>query len=118
VLAGAPVETAPTAQGTWRREVNVTMLHQPTPRTDLARWAEETAQVINMIGVKTVLVSDPFCPPSRSWLDSACTQRLSSSWRAEGQPIRWPPQSMICATAADFGVDRTTQSRADHPCQR
>ena len=62
VLAGAPVEIAPTAQGIWMRGASVTMLHQPTPRTDLQRWAEETAQVIDMIGAKTVIVSDPFLP--------------------------------------------------------
>lgn len=33
VLAGAPVEIAPTAQGIWMRGASVTMLHQPTPRT-------------------------------------------------------------------------------------
>ncbi|AGB21291.1 acyl-CoA synthetase (AMP-forming)/AMP-acid ligase II [Mycobacterium sp. JS623] len=60
VLAGAPVEIAPTAQGIWMRGASVTMLHQPTPRTDLARWAEETTAVINMISAKAVVVSDPF----------------------------------------------------------
>lgn len=60
VLAGAPVEIAPTAQGIWMRGASLTMLHQPTPRTDLVRWAEETAAVINMISAKAVLVSDPF----------------------------------------------------------
>ena len=49
VLAGAPVEIAPTAQGIWMRGASLTMLHQPTPRTDLVRWAEETTAVINMI---------------------------------------------------------------------
>jgi fatty-acyl-CoA synthase len=42
------------------RGASLTMLHQPTPRTDLGRWAEETAAVINMIGAKTVVISDPF----------------------------------------------------------
>jgi fatty-acyl-CoA synthase len=60
VLAGAPVEIAPTAQGIWMRGASATMLHQPTPRTDLARWAEETTAVINMISAKAVVVSDPF----------------------------------------------------------
>jgi fatty-acyl-CoA synthase len=62
VLAGAPVEIAPTAQGIWMRGASLTMLHQPTPRTDLARWAEETTNVINMIGAAAVVVSDPFMP--------------------------------------------------------
>ena len=60
VLAGAPVEIAPTAQGIWMRGASLTMLHQPTPRTDLARWAEETTGVINMIDAAAVVVSDPF----------------------------------------------------------
>ncbi|OBB77156.1 fatty acyl-AMP ligase [Mycobacterium sp. 852014-52144_SCH5372336] len=60
VLAGAPVEIAPTAQGAWMRGASLTMLHQPTPRTDLLRWAEETTAVINMISAKAVVISDPF----------------------------------------------------------
>ncbi len=60
VLAGAPVEIAPTAQGLWMRGAVLTMLHQPTPRTDLVFWAEDTANVINMINAKVVIVSDPF----------------------------------------------------------
>jgi fatty-acyl-CoA synthase len=60
VLAGAPVEIAPIAQGIWMRGASLTMLHQPTPRTDLVRWAEETTGVINMISAKAVVVSEPF----------------------------------------------------------
>ena len=60
VLAGAPVEIAPTAQGIWMRGASLTMLHQPTPRTDLARWADETTGVIKMIDATAVVVSDPF----------------------------------------------------------
>ena len=60
VLAGAPVEIAPTAQGIWMRGASATMLHQPTPRTDLARWAEETTAVVKMIDAAAVVVSDPF----------------------------------------------------------
>ncbi|BBX97850.1 fatty acyl-AMP ligase [Mycobacterium lacus] len=60
VLAGAPVEIAPTAQGLWMRGASLTMLHQPTPRTDLAAWAEDTTTVVDMIEAKAVVVSDPF----------------------------------------------------------
>src|ERR1700679_1092088 len=60
VLAGAPVEIAPTAQGLWMRGASLTMLHQPTPRTDLALWAEDTMNVIGMIEGKAVIVSEPF----------------------------------------------------------
>ena len=44
------------------RGASLTMLHQPTPRTDLQRWAEETTAVIDMIDAKAVIVSDPFMP--------------------------------------------------------
>jgi fatty-acyl-CoA synthase len=60
VLAGAPVEIAPTAQAIWMRGASLTMLHQPTPRTDLQRWADETTAVVKMIDAKAVVVSDPF----------------------------------------------------------
>src|SRR3954465_9476707 len=60
VLAGFPVEIAPTAQGLWMRGASLTMLHQPTPRTDLVIWAEDTMNVIGMIEAKAVIVSEPF----------------------------------------------------------
>ena len=60
VLAGAPVEIAPTAQGIWMRGGCLTMLHQPTLRTDLQRWAEETTDITKMIGATAVVISDPF----------------------------------------------------------
>jgi fatty-acyl-CoA synthase len=62
VLAGAPVDIAPTAQGVWMRGASLTMLRQPTPRTDLQRWVQETTAVISMIGAKAAVVSDPFMP--------------------------------------------------------
>ncbi|WP_170999158.1 AMP-binding protein, partial [Veillonella tobetsuensis] len=54
------VEIAPTAQALWMRGASLTMLHQPTPRTDLAVWAEDTMTVIGMIEAKAVIVSEPF----------------------------------------------------------
>lgn len=60
VLAGAPEEIAPTAQALWMRGASLTMLHQPTPRSDLALWADETASVIKLIDARAVVLSDPF----------------------------------------------------------
>ncbi|MDT5347096.1 MAG: fatty-acyl-CoA synthase [Mycobacterium sp.] len=60
VLAGAPVEIAPTAQGVWLRAACLTMLHQPTSRTDLQVWARDTLAVIAMIDATVVIASDPF----------------------------------------------------------
>jgi fatty-acyl-CoA synthase len=60
VLEGAPVEIAPTAQALWMRGASLTMLHQPTPRTDLVHWAEDTTNIIDMIEAKAVVISEPF----------------------------------------------------------
>ena len=60
VLAGEPATIAPAAQAVWLLGGSVTMLHQPTPRTDLALWAKETVGVLTMIGAKLVLLGAPF----------------------------------------------------------
>ncbi|QNG17885.1 fatty acyl-AMP ligase [Rhodococcus triatomae] len=60
VLAGQPVDIAPSCQATWMRGSSVTMLHQPTPRTDLQVWAEDTETVIAMISAKAVVLGAPF----------------------------------------------------------
>ncbi|WP_329055109.1 fatty acyl-AMP ligase [Amycolatopsis sp. NBC_01488] len=60
VLAAAPVLIAPTVQAVWLAGGSVTMLHQPTPRTDLAEWAEDTVRVLGMIGANLVLLGEPF----------------------------------------------------------
>ncbi|GAA4471308.1 fatty acyl-AMP ligase [Rhodococcus olei] len=60
VLAGMPVDIAPACQGVWMRRGAVTMLHQPTPRTDLEVWARDTEIVVRMIGARTVVLGAPF----------------------------------------------------------
>ncbi|MDT7591595.1 MAG: fatty-acyl-CoA synthase [Pseudonocardiales bacterium] len=70
VLAGEPALIAPAAQAVWLAGGSVTMLHQPTPRTDLAAWAEDTVQVLGMIGAGMVLLGPPFDP-----LANVLTQR-------------------------------------------
>ncbi len=86
VLAGAPVEIAPTAQAIWMRGASLTMLHQPTPRTDLQRWADETTAVINMIAAKAVVVSDPFMPAA-PLLSQLGMQVLTVDQLLDSQPI-------------------------------
>jgi fatty-acyl-CoA synthase len=60
VLAGEPALIAPAAQAVWLAGGSVTMLHQPTARTDLAEWAEDTVRVLKMIESKLVLLGSPF----------------------------------------------------------
>jgi len=60
VLAGDPAAIAPAAQGVWLLGGSVTMLHQPTARTNLAAWAEDTVAVLRMIDARLVLLGAPF----------------------------------------------------------
>jgi fatty-acyl-CoA synthase len=60
VLAGEPGAIAPAVQAVWLLGGSVTMLHQPTVRTDLGLWAEETVGVLKMIGAQLVLLGAPF----------------------------------------------------------
>ncbi|KZF18497.1 fatty acyl-AMP ligase [Rhodococcus sp. EPR-134] len=60
ILAGQPVDIAPACQATWMRGASVTMLHQPTPRTDLGVWAQDTETVIDMISARAVILGAPF----------------------------------------------------------
>src|SRR6476661_2281053 len=60
VLAGEPVAIAPLAQAVWLCGGSVTMLHQPTTRTDLAAWAEDTVSVLKMIEAALVVLGPPF----------------------------------------------------------
>ncbi|GAA2539215.1 fatty acyl-AMP ligase [Pseudonocardia hydrocarbonoxydans] len=60
VLAGEPAAIAPAAQAVWLCGGSVTMLHQPTARTDLAAWAQDTVTVLGMIDAELVLLGAPF----------------------------------------------------------
>jgi len=62
VLAGAPVEIAPVAQGIWLAGGSMTMLHQPTARTDLEVWRDDTVRVLRMIDARMVVLGSPFEP--------------------------------------------------------
>jgi len=60
LLAARPVDVAPTAQAVWLAGGSVTMLHQPTARTDLAHYAVETQTVLGVIGARFVVLGAPF----------------------------------------------------------
>lgn len=62
LLAGDPEMIAPAVQGVWLAGGSITMLHQPTARTDLATWADDTVRVLTMIGARRVLLGSPFEP--------------------------------------------------------
>jgi fatty-acyl-CoA synthase len=60
VLAGDPADVAPLAQAVWMRSASLTMLAQPTPRTDLATWLADTHRAARTIRAGLTIVGAPF----------------------------------------------------------
>ena len=60
VLAGDPADVAPLAQAVWMRGASLTMLAQPTPRTDLATWLADTHRAARTIGAALTIVGEQF----------------------------------------------------------
>lgn len=63
VLAAQPADVAPVAQAAWLAGASVTMLHQPTARTDMAHYLPETAAVLRVIRARAVVLGPPFDGP-------------------------------------------------------
>ena len=79
VLAGEPALIAPAAQAVWLAGGSITMLHQPTARTDLAAWAADTVRVLEMIDAGLVLLGPPFDPVSDVLTERGITVRPIAS---------------------------------------
>ncbi len=90
VLAGDPADVAPLAQAVWMRGASLTMLQQPTPRTDLAVWLADTNRAATMIGAVLTVVGPPFGDGGR-----ARSPRQGNAWSPS--PSSGPdPQSHRC----------------------
>jgi fatty-acyl-CoA synthase len=109
VLAGQPVEIAPTAQGLWMRGASLTMLHQPTPRTDLQSWANDTTTVVDMIEAKVVVVSDPFTAAA-----PVLTERGITVLTAE-QLLAFDPIDPIATGEDDLALMQLTSGSTGSP---
>ena len=109
VLAGAPVEIAPTAQAIWMRGASVTMLHQPTPRTNLQRWAEETTAVIKMIDAKAVVVSEPFLVAAPVLVELGLTVLFITDL------LQFPPVRPVRTTEDDIALLQLTSGSTGPP---
>ncbi|RDI42793.1 fatty acyl-AMP ligase [Nocardia mexicana] len=60
VLVRAPAEAAPLVQAVWLRGAAVTMLQQPTPRTDHTHWLHATLGMLDAIDARLVLAGLSF----------------------------------------------------------
>jgi fatty-acyl-CoA synthase len=89
VLAAEPAEIGPAVQAVWLAGGSVTMLHQPTQRTDLAHWAQDTLRVLAMIDSKLVLLGAPF-DQLAPVLDENGIRYRHINELATGQPLAEP----------------------------
>jgi fatty-acyl-CoA synthase len=91
VLAGMPAQIAPVAQAIWLAGGSMTMLHQPTPRTDLAAWRDDTLRVLGMIDARTVVIGAPFEPMAGVLREYGITHHLADD--LTGGPAATPVEA-------------------------
>lgn len=60
LFMGSPADSAVAVQASWLIGASVTMLHQPTARTNLATYAAETVGVLRMIGARALVLGEPY----------------------------------------------------------
>ncbi len=109
VLAGEPADIAPAVQAVWLRGGSVTMLHQPTARTDLAEWAEDTVAVLRMIGADLVLLGAPFDALAPVLTERGAAHRLIPS--LDGEPV--VPDAGVVGEDATALLQLTSGSTAE-----
>ncbi|MEU7524785.1 fatty acyl-AMP ligase [Saccharothrix sp. NPDC042600] len=108
VLAGDPAAIAPAVQAVWLSGGSTTMLHQPTPRTDLAEWAADTLRVLAMIGANLVLLGSPFDALAGVLDENGVSYRKLDE--LDGDPLPAPVEVDESATAL---LQLTSGSTAD-----
>uniref|UniRef100_UPI0031D14857 fatty acyl-AMP ligase n=1 Tax=Saccharothrix mutabilis TaxID=33921 RepID=UPI0031D14857 len=108
VLAGDPAAIAPAVQAVWLSGGSTTMLHQPTPRTDLAEWAADTLRVLAMIGANLVLLGSPFDALAGVLDENGVSYRKLDE--LDGDPLPAPVEVAESATAL---LQLTSGSTAD-----
>jgi fatty-acyl-CoA synthase len=113
VLAGDPARIAPAAQAVWLTGGSVTMLHQPTPRTDLTEWAADTVRVLEMIGAGLVLLGSPFEPLADVLTERGITVRRLDSLGADAP--EHPPLPDVTHAEDDTALLQLTSGSTADP---
>ncbi|HEX3650014.1 MAG TPA: fatty acyl-AMP ligase [Pseudonocardiaceae bacterium] len=98
VLAADPALIAPAVQAVWLAGGSVTMLHQPTQRTDLAEWSQDTVRVLDMIGSRLVLLGAPFDALAPVLDEHGVAYRMLPDL-VDGEPLAEPAATDEGATA-------------------
>ncbi|GAA4712108.1 fatty acyl-AMP ligase [Pseudonocardia yuanmonensis] len=111
VLAGDPGSIAPLAQAVWLTGGSVTMLHQPTARTDLMHWAQDTVAVLRMIDASMVLLGPPFDGLAPVLRERGIPFRLVESLK--GDPAAVTPDADVAAEDDTALLQLTSGSTAE-----
>ena len=112
VLAADPAAIAPAAQAVWLTGGSVTMLHQPTGRTNLAAWAEDTVSVLKMIDAELVLLGAPFGALAPVLTQRGIAFRTIDSLDAGGE---WPDPDPSVAGEGDVALLQLTSGSTAEP---
>ena len=112
VLAADAADVAPLAQAIWMRRAALTMLQQPTPRTDLAVCRHETARAILLIHADLVVVGEPFLMALDHWPAHNLAVCTVESLRG-AEPIR--PDGADEADEADIAMRQLTSGSTGAP---
>jgi fatty-acyl-CoA synthase len=110
VLAAEPAAIAPAAQAVWLTGGSVTMLHQPTARTDLAAWAEDTVSVLKMIDAGLVLLGAPFDALAPVLVERGIAFRTIDSLDVDGS---FTPDAAVAEEADTALLQLTSGSTAE-----
>jgi fatty-acyl-CoA synthase len=109
VLATDPALVATAAQAVWLSGGSVTMLHQPTARTDLRGWVHDTVATLRMIGSDLVLLANPFDGLAPVLAEHGIAHRTIGALR--GPPIDEP----VPTTGDDLALLQLTSGSTAEP---
>jgi fatty-acyl-CoA synthase len=111
VLATDAADVAPLAQAIWLRRAALTMLQQPTPRTDPAVWLDDTMRAIRTIHADMVVVGGPFVMAMDQLLAHNLAVCTVESLRC-GEPIELDADA---ADEADIAIRQLTSGSTGVP---
>ena len=109
VLAADAGDVAPLAQALWMRRAAITMLQQPTPRTDLTVWLSDTVRVVDMLHADLVVVGEPFLEAVAHIGKSNLPVAAMSALR-QGEPCE-----LLDATESDVALRQLTSGSTGTP---
>ena len=111
-------DVAPLAQAIWIRGASLTMLAQPTPRTDLAMWLADTHRAARTIGAALTIVGAPFAdaaePLNAAGQDVVMLDELRNG--PDIEPLH-PDESAIAMYQLTSGSTVNPQGGPAHPRQ-